>query len=91
MKITYTGHALRAMVDDDLTLTEARETALNGETIERYPDDQPYPSRLMLAWRGGRPIHVVVADQSETEKIIVTAYRPEPERWDPTFRQRRPR
>jgi hypothetical protein len=25
-----------------------------GEIIEEYPDDKPYPSRLVLGWCGGR-------------------------------------
>ncbi|MCY4654997.1 MAG: DUF4258 domain-containing protein [Dehalococcoidia bacterium] len=30
----------------------------HGEVIETYPQDTPYPSRLVLGWIEQRPIHV---------------------------------
>jgi len=63
-----------------------------GKTIEIYPDDQPYPSRLVLGWLESRPIHIVVADdQASQEIIIVTVYEPDPERWEADFETRKPR
>jgi len=45
--------------------------------IEEYPDDTPYPSRLILGWNGTKPLHVVIADNNEDkETIIITAYEP---------------
>jgi hypothetical protein len=41
---------------------EVRIVIKTGETIEDYPADFPYPSRLVLGWHGLRPVHVVVAD-----------------------------
>ena len=64
----------------------------NGEVIETYPEDAPFPSRLVLGWIAQRPIHVVMADEPETVTIIViTTYEPDLERWLPGFRRRRPR
>lgn len=58
--------------------------------IEAYPEDTPYPSHLVLGWCRGRPIHVVVADNAETqETIVITVYEPDPRQWEPGFRQRR--
>ena len=46
-----------------------------GEVIQEYPDDVPYPSRLMLGWRRERPIHVVAAyDNQEKTDIVITVY-----------------
>jgi hypothetical protein len=57
--------------------------------IEDYPDDQPYPSRLVLGWRGTRPVHVVVAQNlSDNELIVVTVYEPDSELWDHDFSRR---
>ena len=33
----------------------------SGEEIEQYPEDTPFPSVLLLARVGGRPLHVVAA------------------------------
>jgi hypothetical protein len=61
-----------------------------GVTVEQYPDDFPYPSRLVLGWLESQPIHVVVAENIEEGiRIVVTAYQPDLEEWEPGFRRRR--
>ena len=68
------------------------EVLATGETIEAYPADTPYPSRLVLGWRGTRPLHIVVADNAEAdEAIVITASEPDPNAWGPGFRRRRER
>lgn len=70
-------------------MDDVRNVMAEGETIEDYPTDTPYPSRLLLGWRGDIPIHVVVARNTETAEIIViTVYIPDQARWDPAFRRR---
>jgi len=61
-----------------------------GATVEQYPDDFPYPSKLILGWWASRPIYVVVADNIEEGiRIVVTVYQPDLEEWEPGFRRRR--
>ncbi len=61
-----------------------------GEIIEEYPDDQPYPSRLILGWMGSRPLHIVLADNEiDEEWIVVTVYEPDPAQWDNGFKRRK--
>jgi hypothetical protein len=90
MAIRFSGHAVRRMDQQGITRPDVLEVFRTGRTIEDYPDDKPYPSRLVLAWVAGRPLHVVAATAAE-ETVIVTAYQPDPERWDETFSVRRPR
>jgi hypothetical protein len=62
------------MFERRISINDVNAVIGRGETIEDYPDDSPYPSRLLLGWRGGRPLHVVVADNlSENELIVITA------------------
>ncbi len=62
----------------------------NGEVIEEYPDDTPYPSRLVLGRRHGRPLHVVAADDpDERETIVITVYEPNPTEWEADFKRRK--
>lgn len=90
MKLTFRVHAIRRMRQWQITAEEVRHVLKIGESIERYPEDRPYPSRLVLGWSRGRPIHVVAADnEAEQEIIIITVYEPDPRLWDPTFRTRR--
>ena len=60
-----------------------------GEVVEQYPDDVPYPRRLLLGWRDSRSLHVVVAEDSDAgTAIVVTVYEPDPSGWDHDFRRR---
>lgn len=89
-RLVFRVHAIARMFQRGISEQEVRETLESGETIERYPDDTPYPSRLVLGWCGGRPIHVVAADNpQENEIIVVTVYEPDPALWEPDFRRRK--
>jgi len=71
---------------------EVKQVVVAGETIETYPDDKPFPSRLMLGWIGSRPVPVVVADNAVAqEAIIITVYQPEVEEWEIGFKRRKRR
>ncbi len=86
----YTEHALNRM--DQWEVDARTIPALLGENdvIDIYPNDRPYPSRLILGWDGRGPIHAVVADVLEgNETVIITIYRPDTVRWENDFRTRR--
>ncbi len=69
---------------------DVRHVVETGGTIASYPDDTPYPNRLLLGWSGARPPHVLVADKAEArELIVITVYEPDPALWDEAFRRRR--
>lgn len=55
----------------------------NGEIIEEYPNDKPYPSYLIYGRvEDGNPIHSVWAYSSESRiAILITVYRPDPNSW----------
>jgi hypothetical protein len=78
------------MVERGITDEDVRATLTQGHDIESYPDDIPYPSRLVLGWRGARPIHIVVAENAnDNETIVVTVYEPAPDRWESGFAGRK--
>ncbi len=55
-----------------------------------YPDDQPYPSQLILGWCQNRPIHIVAAfNEPGEEAIIITVYEPDPVLWEKDFRRKK--
>lgn len=91
-RLVFRVHAVRRMFERGITEAAVRGVLATGETIEDYPDDQPYPSRLVLGFVEGRPLHVVAAeDQAEREMIVVTVYEPDRSIWDASFRRRRSR
>ena len=88
--LVYRVHALQRMFERGITEEDVRHVLETGEVIERYPDDRPYPSRLVLGWRKDRPLHVVVAEQAEADTLIViTVYEPDPTLWEDDFKRRR--
>ena len=86
----FTGHAVRRMVQRNVTEVAVREVLAANDVIENYPDDTPYPSALYVGIVEGHPLHVVAALDAPGERtIIVTVYEPDPTAWDATFRKRR--
>jgi hypothetical protein len=91
MALIFTTHALRRMRLRRILVREVREALRAPVLVENYPEDVPYPSRLILGWVSNRPIHLVVADEPvEGHTIVVTVYEPDPEQWEPGFQRRRP-
>jgi len=91
MKYVFRLHAIHRMFERHITVDDVRAVVESGESITTYPDDTPYPSRLVVGWVGKRALHVVVADNPQDQEIIViTAYEPDFEWWDADFRRRKP-
>jgi hypothetical protein len=90
MKLIFRIHAIQRMFERQISPEDVRSVVESGETIQEYPDDTPYPSRLVLGWKLQRPIHIVVADnEADNEKIIVTVYEPDPTQWANDFKRRK--
>ncbi|MBI2570527.1 MAG: DUF4258 domain-containing protein [Candidatus Schekmanbacteria bacterium] len=78
------------MAHRQLSTSEVRLVLEHGQAIATYPHDTPYPRRLVLAFAGGRPIHVVAADRPGTdETIVISVYEPDPDQWNETFSVRK--
>ena len=89
--LVFRVHAIRRMFERKISVADIRQVLGAGEVIEAYPDDKPYPSRLLLGWIGGRPLHVVAANNPEegAEIVIIIAYEPDPAQWNQNFRRRK--
>ena len=89
-QLIFRVHALERMFQRDISDADVRHVIATGETIREYPDDRPYPSRLVLGWRDQRPLHVVVADnEADDTMIIITAYEPDPDIWEADFKRKK--
>ncbi len=82
-RVRITDHADEEAFDDSLTYEEIYLSVIQGEVIEDYPDDKPYPSCLVMGKIfSGEPIHSVWACNPENQWVVlITVYRPDPERW----------
>lgn len=89
-RIRITEHADEECQADHLTFDEAYFSVFNGEIIENYPDDKPYPSCLIYGHTfSGDPVHSVWAFNDQNQwAVLITVYRPDPKRWI-NFRKRR--
>lgn len=83
-------HALQRLVVRGIRQRAVLDVLLQGEQIEDYPKDKPYPSALFLGWHRGKPLHVVAAlDDGNKWAYIVTAYEPTLEEFESDFKTRR--
>ena len=89
-QLVFRDHAIRRMAQRGISEVEIRVALVAGETIEDYPDGRPYPSRLVLGWVGGRPLHLVLADNpGNMDTYVITAYEPDPNLWEGDFCRRK--
>jgi len=81
-------HGFRELAADDIVAEEVLAGIETAVVVEDYPDSRKEPSVLVLQHdRNGRPIHVMwgVPKEAGSPAILVTAYRPAPERWSTDF------
>ena len=85
-----TDHADEEADANNLTFDEIYFSVINGEIIEDYPTDKPYPSCLILgSTSDGKPVHSVWAYNEQNQwAVVITAYRPDPNLWI-NWRERR--
>lgn len=87
--VLISDHAAMRFRQRGLKVKDIRCAVNNGEIIEQYPEDFPFPSCLILGKAADeRYIHVVMSDERSVGRII-TAYYPDPNKWDAQFRIRK--
>jgi len=89
-RVIFKNHAVLRMLERGITKSEVLHVIDEGEVIEQYPDDKPYPSSLMFGMAGNRPLHVVVAcNEEEQVRIVVKVYSPDTSIFMGDFRTRK--
>lgn len=83
-------HTLQRLAERNISQSAVINVLINGEEIEDYPRDKPFPSALYLGWLKRKPIHVVVAlDEKNTWCYIITAYEPNLQFFKSDYKTRR--
>jgi hypothetical protein len=85
-------HGFSELEDDAIIASEIIAGIATAIAIEDYPDRARGPSVLTLQHDSdGHALHVVWAMSAGERRpaVLVTVYRPDPQRWDSEFRQRR--
>lgn len=91
-EIKISDHGYEELSEDRLSLRDVIRNFSSGVVVEEYLEYHKGPCVLLLQKdREGKPIHVLWGIEKGTESpaILVTAYRPDPERWSEDFLRRR--
>jgi Domain of unknown function (DUF4258) len=88
--LIYRIHARQSMFTRSISDECIEHILHNGEVIEDYLRAFPFPAKLLLGRCNGRSIHVVAAENSSKQQVIViTAYEPTIDKWEPDMKTRR--
>lgn len=87
--IVITQHMTKRIHERGIQYTEIKNAILNGEIIEEYPDDYPYPSCLILNIPANHKNIHVVTGITEDRLYIVSAYYPSLDKWEADYKTRK--
>jgi len=91
-EVEVSRHGLRELATRGIVLDDIVDGINAAIVVEDYPDVWKGPSVLVLQRDGeGRPVHIVwgIPRNAESPAVLVTAYRPDPERWSADFMRRK--
>lgn len=87
--VIVSEHAAERFRQRNIKARDIRHAVFNGEIIEQYPDDFPFPSCLILGKTTDEQfIHIVMSDEGSMSRII-TAYYPDKCKWSADFKERK--
>ena len=90
-KLRISEHGYDELAEDGLSAREIVAGLARGVVVEEYPDYPKGPCVLLLQQdRAGKPVHALwgIPKGHTSPAVLVTAYRPDPKRWDEKFLKR---
>ena len=88
-KIRWTNHVMIRLLQRNISQNDVEHALLNGEIIEEYEDDYPYPSCLVYGINSKNQVLHIVCASNEEELWIITAYYPDNIEWENDLKTRK--
>lgn len=87
--VIITAHVFSQIKIRKIRISDILTAIENGEIIEQYPNDFPYPSCLVFGYTATQiPLHIVCG-VGDRKLWIITAYFPDPKRWEKDLKTRK--
>lgn len=85
-------HGLQRLGEENIIASDLVDGIDSAVVVEDYPDYHAGPCVLVLQPDHEGPVHALWGLEKGTDRpaVLVTAYRPEPERWQDDYRTRKP-
>lgn len=88
-KIRWTNHVIVRLFQRNITQEDIENALLNGEIIEEYENDYPYPSCLVYGINLNNEVIHIVCGLNEIELWIITSYYPDNIKWEKDLKTRK--
>lgn len=91
-EVVISDHGYDELAADGILVKDVYERVSGGTEVEEYPTYHKGPCVLVLQRdHHGKPVHVLwgIPTAASSPAVVVTAYRPDPDRWTEDFLRRK--